>query len=137
MTTSTPGVELDRTTTASDSHERADRRKEPRYVPVMESAYLGWWDGDTMRAELGVLWNISAGGAAVDVAADLDVGQTVWLCVLDLGPARWFAARLVGREGRVARLQFAEPFPYELLDTVVWGVPRSDDCAMVGQKSSG
>jgi hypothetical protein len=88
----------------------------------MESAYLGWWEGQTLRAELGLLWNISAGGAAMDVGVELETGETVWLCVVDLAPVRWVAARVAGREGRVVRLQFAEPFPYQLLETVVWGV---------------
>ena len=110
----------------TDCGERTDRRLEPRYVPVMESAYLGWWEGETLRAELGVLWNISAGGAALDVDVALEAGETVWLCVIDLVPVRWVAARVLGRDGRVVRLQFAERFPFELLDRVVWGSSARD-----------
>ena len=59
----------------------------------------------------------------MDIGAEVELGETVWLCVVDLSPVQWVAARLVGREGRVVRLQFAEPFPYELLEAVVWGQP--------------
>ena len=121
MKPTSPALEPDDVTSDAYSSARADRRSEPRYVPVMETAYLGWWEGETLRAELGVLWIISAGGAALDVDVQLEAGETVWVCVIDLVPVRWFAARLLGRDGRVLRLQFAEPFPFELLERVVWG----------------
>lgn len=101
-----------------------DRRKEPRYVPVMENAYLGWWEGETFRSELGKLANISAGGAALEVAGEPSSGETVWLCVV--GPQRpdWVPARLLGRLGSTARMAFVENLPYELFKTVVWGLPH-------------
>lgn len=116
-----PGLEPARALKVGPTYTPDDRRQDPRYVPVMESAYLGWWEGKTLRAELGVLWNISAGGAALDVDVALEAGETVWICVIDLVPVRWFPARLLGCEGRVVRIQFAETFPYELLQRVVWG----------------
>lgn len=103
-----------------------DRRQEPRYVPVMECAYLGWWEGESFRTEVGRLTNISAGGAALDVGDDPGIGETVWLCVV--GPSRtgWVAARLLGRHGRISRMVFAERFPYALFKSVVWGFPAQE-----------
>ncbi|MDR3638837.1 MAG: PilZ domain-containing protein [Isosphaeraceae bacterium] len=126
MEFSPPAVQPGHTPQESGSGEPRDRRKEPRYVPVMESAYLGWWEGETLRAELGVLWNISAGGAAMDVAVEVETGDTVWLCIVDLTPVRWVAARVVGREERMVRMQFAEPFACERLERVVWGLPEEE-----------
>lgn len=103
-----------------------DQRQEPRYVPVLERAYLGWWEGETFRTELGRLANISAGGAALDVYHDPGVGQTVWLCVVGPNRMGWVAARLLGRHGTISRMVFAERFPYELFKSVVWGLPAEE-----------
>ena len=51
----------------------SDRRREPRYVPGETSVHLGWWEGEQFRAEPGVLRNFSAGGAAVEIAAEPDL----------------------------------------------------------------
>lgn len=103
-----------------------ERRREPRYVPVMERAYLGWWVGETFRTELGRLANISAGGAALDIATDPGVGESVWLCVIGPNRMGWVAARLLARDGNLVRMVFAERFPYELFKSVVWGFPGHD-----------
>ncbi|MDR3638868.1 MAG: hypothetical protein P4L84_33990 [Isosphaeraceae bacterium] len=95
-------------------------------MPVLERAYLGWWEGESFRTELGKLANISSGGAALEVAAETGAVESVWLCVI--GPQRmdWVAARLLGRQGTVARMVFAEQFPYELFKSVVWGFPAQE-----------
>jgi len=97
----------------------SDRRREPRYVPGETIVYLGWWEGAKFRAELGLLQNFSAGGAAVEIAAEPDAAEPVWLCVAGPGRVTWMPARQVGREGRAIRLQFAEPMPYELFELLV------------------
>ena len=103
-----------------------DRRQEPRYAPVMERAYLGWWEGESFRTELGRLANISAGGAALEVRSDPGVGEVVWLCVIGPNRLGWVPARLLGRNGRIRRMVFAERFPYELFTSVVWGFPAPE-----------
>ena len=96
-----------------------DRRREPRYVPGVAEAYIGWWEGETFRAELGKLRNLSVGGAAIELEADPGDTDAVWLCVVGPGRVTWMPARLVGREGRVGRIQFAEPFPDDLFELLV------------------
>lgn len=105
---------------------REERRTEPRYVPVTVSVYIGWWENESFRAELGLLRNVSTTGAAVDIDADLSAVDTVWLCIVGPGRVTWAPARLAGHEGRLARLQFPEPFPYELFELLVWGFPAQD-----------
>lgn len=102
--------------------ELEDRRKFPRYVPALDHAYLGWWEGEVFRTEPGWVENISCGGAALDVETDPGAGATVWLCVV--GPERtvWVSARLLERRGRIVRLEFLERFPHQLFRTVVWGL---------------
>lgn len=118
---------IDRKAFPTPEHARAcdpdDQRQETRYVPVMERAYLGWWEGESFRTELGRLANISAGGAALDVRDDPGVGEAVWLCVIGPNRMGWVAARLLGRHGTICRMAFAERFPYELFKSVVWGLP--------------
>ena len=106
--------------------ELGDQRQEPRYVPTLERAYLGWWEGESFRTALGRLANISAGGAALDVRDDPGVGETVWLCVVGPNRMGWVAARLLGRHGTIIRMVFAERFPYELFKSVVWGLPADE-----------
>ncbi|MDR3636461.1 MAG: PilZ domain-containing protein [Isosphaeraceae bacterium] len=100
-----------------------DRRKEPRYEPVMDYAYLGWWEGATFRTEQAQIVNISAGGAALATAGKPNAGETVWLSVV--GPAHhdWVAARLLEHRNGHARLVFADGYPYDLFKSVVWGLP--------------
>jgi hypothetical protein len=96
-------------------------QKEARYRPVIETAYVGWWEGESFRAVLGVLRDVSAGGAAV-VLEDAPPGvETVWLCVAGPGRVTWTPARVAGRENGVLRLCFTERFPDELFDLLVWG----------------
>lgn len=106
--------------------ELEDRRKYPRYVPAMDHAYLGWWEGEAFRTEPGWIENISCGGAALDVETDPGAGQTVWLCVV--GPERtvWVSARLLERHGRIVRIEFLERFPHQLFKTVVWGLTAEE-----------
>lgn len=95
-------------------------------MPVTVSVYIGWWENDSFRAELGLLRNVSTSGAAVDIEADLSAVETVWLCIVGPGRVTWAPARLAGYEGRLARLHFPEPFPYELFELLVWGFPNHD-----------
>ena len=115
--------DLTASTTTCAPCDTAERRREPRYVPMMERAYLGWWEHDAFRTELGRLANISAGGAALEAGAGPGLGEAVWLCVIGPNRTGWVAARLLGRHGAVQRLVFAERFPYELFKSIVWGFP--------------
>lgn len=96
-----------------------DRRREPRYVPGVAETYVGWWEGGSFRAELGTLRNFSVGGAAIDLEADPGETEAVWLCVVGPGRVIWTPARLLGREGRVVRIRFAEPFPFDLFELLI------------------
>lgn len=118
--------DLNRSAMQPASFDVDDRRQEPRYVPVMERAYLGWWEGESFRTEVGRLANISAGGAALDVRNDPGDGEAVWLCVIGPNRPGWVAARLLGRHGAICRMVFAERFPYELFKSVVWGFPAHE-----------
>lgn len=97
----------------------ADHRREPRYVPGVADAYVGWWEGESFRAELGTLRNFSVRGAAIELEADLGDTEGVWLCVVGPGRVIWMPARLVGRAARVLRIQFAEPFADDLFELLV------------------
>jgi hypothetical protein len=90
-----------------------ERRAEPRYRSSAGTTFLGWWEGETFRAEPGALRDFSAGGAAVEIAAELPSTEEVWLCIAGPGRVHWAAARLVGRGTRV-RIQFAAPLPGDL-----------------------
>ena len=102
-----------------DEGHSSDRRREPRYEPGEASVHLGWWEGDEFRAELGTLRNVSRGGAAVRFQTELDLPESVWLCVVGPGRVNWTAARLVDRDGRIVRIQFAEPLTHELFGLLV------------------
>ncbi|MDR3637747.1 MAG: hypothetical protein P4L84_28330 [Isosphaeraceae bacterium] len=108
-----------------------DRRHGFRYQPVVEKAYLGWWEAESFRAELGVLRNISAGGAAVELESRLAHVDTVWFCVAGPGRVTWTPARLAGQEGRVLRLSFTEPFPNDLFELLVWGFDTSQSALLL------
>ncbi|MDR3635308.1 MAG: PilZ domain-containing protein [Isosphaeraceae bacterium] len=112
------GVDLSQPA-GNSSCPREGRRREPRFVPGEANAYVGWWEGETFRAELCTLRNFSTGGAALELAASIDPGETVCFCVVGRGPVNWTPARVVGREGQVARIEFAGPFPYELFELLV------------------
>lgn len=98
-----------------------ERRREPRYTPGNTGAYLGWWEGEAFRAELGTLCNFSEGGAAI--AVDVDVRErendTVWLCITGHGQVDWVPAQLLDQDGRVARLRFHERLPYALFELLI------------------
>lgn len=106
-----------------------DRRRAPRFKPVIENAFLGWWEGDSFCAEQGALRNVSEGGAAIELEHLPPNVETVWLCVAGPGRVTWAPARLSGHEGRVARLAFTEPFPDELFELLVWGFDTADPAA--------
>ena len=98
-----------------------ERRREPRFVPVINHAYLAWREGAACHAEAGWLQNISAGGAALDVEADPGPGATAWLCVVCPKRTSWVSARVLQRHGRVVRMQFIERLPHETFVAVVAG----------------
>ena len=100
-----------------------ERRREARYVPLKDRAYLGWWEGEDFRTETGSLRNISSGGAAIRVANSTVPAQEIWLCVV--GPSRltWVGGGVKGHEEGIVRIAFHEAFPYELFKEVVWDCP--------------
>jgi hypothetical protein len=107
----------------ANADAREERRKEPRYAPVLDRAYLGWWERETFRTELGRLDNISTGGAALQLDGWPAVGETVWLSVVGPNATDWVPARLLGCHGQTVRMMFAEPMPYDLFREVVLGFP--------------
>jgi hypothetical protein len=113
-------------TPALSACDADDRRSEPRYAPVMDRAFLGWWERDAFRTAVGRLANISSGGAALELAAEPATDDGVWLCVVGPHRSAWVAARVLGRRGPVFRMVFAERFPYELFKSVVWGLPAEE-----------
>ncbi len=103
--------------------EADDRRKEPRYHPAHERAYLGWWEDEVFHTELAFLENVSMGGAALHTARTPGIGQCVWLCVVAPNRSTWTTAQVVRFENGVARLEFAERLPYELFRLLVFNYP--------------
>lgn len=99
-----------------------ERRRNPRYRPLAASAYIGWWEGDAFRTELVVIQNISLGGVAVGIQTLPGGVSTVWICLVGPGRVTWVPARLLAVEGRVARLQFAEPCGDDLIAPLIWGL---------------
>src|SRR4051812_48728059 len=104
-----------------------DRRKEPRYAPVVEQARLGWWEGEQFRVAVARLRNISNGGAALTVACDAPVAP-VWMSVVTPGSKEWILARVAGvseaGEGaHCVRLAFVEPCPRDVFEAAVSGTP--------------
>lgn len=91
----------------------AEPGKGRQRLPARSHAYLGWWDGDTFRAEPGWLEGLSGADAALEIEADPGPGNAVWLCVVSPGHTAWVPARLVERSGRQVRLAFTERFPLE------------------------
>jgi hypothetical protein len=96
-----------------------ERRAEPRYRSTTGKTFLGWWEAETFRAELGTLRDVSAGGAAVEITAGLPSTDEVWLCITGPGRVHWAAARVVGRGTQVAHLAFAEPLSHELFALLI------------------
>jgi hypothetical protein len=102
-----------------------DRRKEPRYAPVVEQARLGWWEGEQFRVAVARLRNISNGGAALTVACDAPVAP-VWMSVVTPGSKHWILARVAGISeagdgAHCVRLAFVEPCPTEVFEAAVSG----------------
>src|SRR4051812_37135064 len=102
-----------------------DRRREPRYAPVVDQARLGWWEGEQFRIAVARLRNISSGGAALTVACDAPMAP-VWMSVVTPGQKEWVLAKVAGifksDEGaHCVRLAFVEPCPRNVIEAAVSG----------------
>lgn len=104
-----------------------DHRASRRYAAYGTSVQLGWWEGSEFRVALGLLKDISRGGAAVLAEASPPAGEplfirlngsrlTEWLeaTAVEVSKNRWFR-----RVPRQVRLQFADPCPYNFFQAAI------------------
>ena len=107
-----------------------ERRKSPRYRPVVHRAWLGWW---TSPGDFGCvaarLEDISLGGARVVTANPPAAQQLVWLCLGIPDPTECVQAKVLevrpGTAGDyIVRLAFGAPCPQNLYQTAIYGLAR-------------
>jgi hypothetical protein len=112
-------------------HPSQERRSTPRYLPVVEKARVGWWEGGQFRSEPARLHNIGHGGAALRFDEDVLCTTSVWMCVVGNSPTEWVPANLASSfdataegDARQLRIQFTDGCPYEVFKQV-WGQSAS------------
>ena len=104
---------------AALSRVREDRRRELRYAPGDRTIRLGWWHDDDFHIEVGALRNFSAGGSAIELGSGHCPSETVWVCIVGPGRVEWMPGRVVGLEGNVVRVRFAETLPDKLFTLLI------------------
>lgn len=75
-----------------------ERRWLPRYAPVKDVVYLGWWVGSEFRTTSAVLKDIGLGGASLLVDAPDPVDRRVWISLEGPNPGDWVEARVIDVE---------------------------------------
>lgn len=106
-----------------------ERRSVCRYPVSIDSAWLGWWEGQVFRSSPAKIIDISLRGVRLHVKKIPAKVETTWFGPPGVTPQsqeEWLEARVVGIRKRFlgpreVRLTFRKPFPYETFKTVVYG----------------
>jgi tRNA A-37 threonylcarbamoyl transferase component Bud32 len=109
----------------------SDRRKEPRYIPVNNRAYLSWWQGDTFQTAQADIENLSRSGAAALLGELPPDVNAVWVCFVDARRRGWYSAEVVGvghhGDGtQRIRIALTHPLPFCVFSAIVWGLRRPE-----------
>jgi hypothetical protein len=140
MTDSGTSSSEDPSALPQDKRDGADRRREPRYVPAMRGAYLGWWESETYRMPVARLECLSCNGAAL-IVEQLPAGtKSVWLSLIGLVASNWIPANVVNTipcaDGRLlVRLALSESLPYDIFKTFCLGWSKDQFPARVADLS--
>lgn len=104
-----------------------ERRSVCRYSVVLDSAWLGWWEGQAFQNTPAKIIDISLRGALVVVDSFPPKDQPVWFCPPGVSSQdEWIEVKLVDAKKRLfgpreVRIAFRKVFPYEIFKNVVYG----------------
>lgn len=103
-----------------------DRRRALRYPAAMDQAEVGWCEDKQFRTAAARLKDISSGGAALILDGQEVASTSLWMRLGGENPTQWISANLAGAQTsedgvQLVRLAFAEPCPYDVFKTAVWG----------------
>ncbi|WP_158633669.1 PilZ domain-containing protein [Tautonia sociabilis] len=82
----------------SGAHVGVERRETPRFTPLVDRLWLGWWDGEQFQTIGSQLIDISLGGAAIACTDGPETGDDAWFCVVGPRLSGGTRAQVVGRE---------------------------------------
>ncbi|MFO0909168.1 MAG: hypothetical protein U0794_12600 [Isosphaeraceae bacterium] len=104
-----------------------ERRSVCRYSVVLDSAWLGWWEGQAFQNTPAKIIDISLRGAMLNVESFPPKDRPLWFCPPGVSQQEeWIEVKLVDMRKRLfgpreVRIAFRKVFPYEIFKNVVYG----------------
>ena len=104
-----------------------DRRRDCRYAPTMDAAWVGWWENSAFRSTAAKILDVSLRGARLTVAAFPPADKPIWFCPPGQDTSgEWIEVVLVGSRKKLfgpreVRIAFRTIFPYDTFKAVVYG----------------
>jgi hypothetical protein len=104
-----------------------ERRSVCRYSVVQDSAWIGWWEGQTYQTTAAKIIDISLRGALLHVDTLPPKEHAVWFCPPGItANDEWIEVKTINLRKRLfgareMRVAFRKVFPYEIFKAVVYG----------------
>jgi hypothetical protein len=104
-----------------------ERRSVCRYSVVQDSAWIGWWEGQTYQTTAAKIIDISLRGALLHVDTLPPKDQAIWFCPPGITATdEWIEVKTINLRkklfgAREVRVAFRKIFPYEVFKAVVYG----------------